>query len=145
MFASRKAIPEFWSFCSPYPVKQFLILVIRQPLTCIGMLRRSCFTECRAPLEAWIGANVSDCYFRQSSMLNSIGGARTRTFFKLTNWWRSDNYFAFFSEAFFVLKNASSWSRICTKTDWGECKLKSKIWSLPYTGSVREIGRFRFR
>ena len=64
VFASRKAIPECWS------------------------LRRSCFTERRALPEAWIGGNISGCHCRQSSMLNNIGGARTRTLLKLTNRWR---------------------------------------------------------
>ena len=46
--------------------------------------------ERMAPLEAWIGGNRSGCHCRQSSMLYNIGGARTRTFLKLTSRWRSD-------------------------------------------------------
>ena len=57
---------------------------------------------------------MSGCYCRQRSMLNNIGGAKTRTFFKLTSRWRSD-ILAFFSEAFFGLKNASNWSDTLTK------------------------------
>ena len=83
----------------------------RQSPSLITTLRRSCFMGRRAPLEAWIGGNVSGCH---CSMPNNIGGARTRTFFKLTNRWRS-YFLAFFSEAFFGSKNASNWSGTCTE------------------------------
>ena len=43
-----------------------------------------------APLGVCIGGNMSGGHYRRNSMLNSIGGARTRSFFKLTNRWRSD-------------------------------------------------------
>ena len=36
------------------------------------------------------------CHCRQSWMLNNIGGARTRTFFKLTSGWRSDIFSVLF-------------------------------------------------
>ena len=61
---------------------------IKSGVTRITTLRRSCVTERSAPLEAWIGGNTSGWHCRQSPMLNNIaGGARTRTFFKLTNRW----------------------------------------------------------
>ena len=68
--------------CVCIPLSYSWILVILQPLTRITIhtLQRSCFTESRAPSEAWIGGNASGCHCRQSSMLNNIGGARTRMY-----------------------------------------------------------------
>ena len=85
----------------------FWFLVILQPLTRITTLRPSCFTERKAPVEAWIGGNINGCH-RQSSMPNNIGGARTPTFCKLTNKW--SDILAFFSEAL------SGWRM--HRTDW---------------------------
>ena len=114
------------------------IVCIFLELAPMTTLRRSCFTERRAPFETWIRGNIIGCHCRQSSMLNNIGGARTRTFFKLTNRWRSD-IFSVFSEALFGLKKASNWSGTCAKMIGVDVSFSLKIWRLPYTGSVREI------
>ena len=67
-------------------------------------LRRPCFTKRRAPSEALIGGNICMiCHLRKSSVPNSVGGERTRTFFTLlTNRWRSDifGYLIFFEDFF---------------------------------------------
>ena len=91
------------------------ILDILQPLTRITTLRRSSFTERGDLLEAWIGGSMSGRHCCRSSMLTDIAGARTRTFFKLTNRWRSDRYSVRFWGVF-GLKNASKWSGSSTKT-----------------------------
>ena len=64
-------------------------MVILQPLTRITTLRCSCFTELRAPLEAWIGGNIGGCH----SLLNNIGGAENSYVFQVdqyvTEWYFS--------------------------------------------------------
>ena len=94
----EKLLLNFGNSAAPNP-KNYKIL---QLLTRRTTLRRSCFTERRAPSEAWIGGNISGCHCRQSSMRNNIGGARTRMFFKLTNRWRSDSFSVLFWGVFRV-------------------------------------------
>ena len=45
-------------WCVSIPERYTWILVILQPWTRITTLRRSCFTERRAPSKAWIGGNI---------------------------------------------------------------------------------------
>ena len=71
VFASRNAI----SFV--------FFKIILQPLTRTTRLRRSCFMERRAPLEALTGGNMSSCCCRQSSIPNNVGGTRTPTVFQV--------------------------------------------------------------
>ena len=66
-------------------------------------------------------------------MLNSIGGARTRTFFKLTD---GAVIMAFVSETFFGLKIASNWSGRSTK--------KIAVHCYHNGGSVREVCHLRY-
>ena len=89
-------------------------MVVLPPVTRIPTMRRSCFTARKAPLRLE-SVGVQWLLLSPNPTLNGIvGGARTRTIFKLTNRWRID-IFASFSEAFFGLKNASNWSGTCTK------------------------------
>ena len=69
-------------------------------------------------------------------MLNSIGGARTRTFFKLTD---GAVIMAFVSETFYGLKIASNWSGRSTKKIAVNVKFSSKTDCSHYGGSGREI------
>ena len=56
------------------------------------------------PLEVGIGRNVIGRHCRPSLMINNVGGARIRTFFKLVDCQLKRS---FVSEAFFGLTNAS--------------------------------------
>ena len=75
--------------CVCVPQSCCCTLVMLQPLTRIITLRRSCFTERGAPLEACTGRYASGWHCYRGSMLNIIGDARTCMFCKLTNSWRS--------------------------------------------------------
>ena len=110
VFASRKAfIPDFF--------------IILHPLTrIITTMRRSCFVEGMAPLEAWIGGNISDSDCRQSSLPNNIGGSRTRTFLKLTNRWQS-GILSVLLWGIFRVKEYIKLIRHLSQKDWGECML----------------------
>ena len=99
--------PKYALFCLNL-VKLFLFFLIVQPLTHIITSLSSCFTERGAPVDAWIDGNINGRHCRQSSMSNTIGGAKPRTSFKLTI--RGVNFIAFVSQAFFRLNNASNWS-----------------------------------
>ena len=55
-------------------------------------------------------------------MLSNIGGARTRTFVKLTNRWRGDIFGVFFCGVFRVEECIELSWHVYNK-DWGECKL----------------------
>ena len=62
-------------------------------------------------------------------MPNKIGSARSRTFFKLTNRWRSDYFSVLFWGVFRVVECMELiWN--LSKKYWGECTLSSKISSL---------------
>ena len=68
---------------------------------------------------------MSGWHCRRSSMSNSSGGARTRTFFKLTNRWRSDIYSVRFRDVFRVEECIEViWQAY--KKDSRGCKLSSK-------------------
>ena len=67
MFASRQAIPQFGSFCNPYNDVAARVCYRTQGLESVGIYV------------------LSVCHCRQSSMLNDIGGARTRTVFNVIN------------------------------------------------------------
>ena len=82
------------------------------------------------------------CHWCQPSMPNSVVGARTRTIFTWTKRWRTDRFGFFFFWGFFRVEE-------CMELIWPlyigvnvSFNLRCQAYPIPYTGSVREIGRF---